>query len=78
MDKSPRLYVAVLPDVFGHGLMAFSLIGPADAKMKLKEEYLPRVQHLSEHSSYKEFGECWAWYGGVIHEVDFNKVYDTF
>lgn len=74
----PRLYLAHMPDVFGHGLMAFSLVSHDDARKKVKAAY--REQFLAQNGTVPEhrFADRWEYYGGNTHEIDINKVYDSF
>lgn len=77
-SNMPPLYLAHMPDVFGHGLMAFSVISRAEAISKLRAAYLEIYMPFSMTSRADTFHHQWEHFGGVVHEININKVYDSF
>lgn len=76
------MFMAILPDVFGVGLIAFSSINEDDAKRKVREEYYElyceRNQSVKNAENWLDdyFKYRWNRYGGRTFKIDENKVYN--
>jgi len=78
-DKpKPPIYMARMPEVFGYGLVAFSHISESDALYKVKMAYIRTYIHLNNCAPEHIFKNRFEYYGGSVHTLDTDKVYDTF
>ncbi len=78
MDNPPKLYMARMPDVFGVGITCFSFISDADAKHKVKAEYVRAYWSQNRRAPDESFASRWEFYGGHITEINTDKAYDEF
>lgn len=80
MAKESGIFAAVMPSVFGYGLLHFSLNSEEEAKAQLRSAYLSSAVFLKEAGSLSEaerlFPKRWEYYGGYTLELDMNKSYD--
>ena len=78
-DKpKPTIYMARMPEVFGYGLVAFSLISESDAKHKVKLAYIKTYMHMNDCAPEHLFKDRFDYYGGSVHTLDTDQVYNTF
>ena len=74
------LYAAVMPDVYGHGIMRFSLVSEQDAIDRVQETYEAQFISQNRGKTPREIGVSFAerfeYYGGYTSEIDINKSYD--
>ena len=75
---NPPIYMARMPQVFGYGLVAFSLISESDALYKVKLAYIRTYMHLNDCAPDHPFQERFEYYGGTVHALNTDQVYDTF
>jgi hypothetical protein len=78
MDKNPPLYMAVMPDVFGRGIMCFSHESEEHAKAKVKLAYGEQLPISIPVDIKGTFEDRWEWYGGHTKAIDANQVYDEY
>lgn len=78
MDKNPPLYMAVMPDVFGRGIMCFSHESEEHAKAKVKLAYGQQLPVSIPVDIKGTFEDRWEWYGGHTKTIDANQVYDEY
>lgn len=77
MDKNP-IYMVRMPEVFGYGLVAFSHISESDAMYKVKQAYNKTFRHLNGCPPDHPFKDRFEYYGGSVHTLDTDQVYETF
>lgn len=78
MDNLPDIYGARMPDVFGQGIICFSLVSESDAKYKVKEAYTQMFLQVNGQIPDVDFSTRWEYYGGTTFKLDINQVYDEY
>lgn len=63
-----KIFVAIIPEIFGCGIMVFD---PTEkgARKKLKKAFY-------KCNPERTFKDSMEWWGGYVEEIDINKVYD--
>ena len=80
MSDNPKrtIYMARMPEVFGYGVVTFSLISESDALYKLKLAYIKRYTDFNGRIPEHPFKERFEYWGGSVHTLNTDQVYDTF
>ena len=81
MAKTYSIYAAVMPEVFGEGIMCFSEQSEDHAKQRVEEAYRKAFDSRykcppEEHFDKFDFQDRFEYYGGYTQKLDIFKVYD--
>ena len=70
-----KMYIAILPEVWGYGYTAVSEISEEDAINKIREAYYRDSLRINKVVTF-EFEERYEYYGGYSLEINSDKVYN--
>ena len=69
-----KMYIAIMPEVWGYGYTAISEISEEDAVNKIREAYTRDMARNSLITSIK-FEDRYDYYGGYSVQIDTDKIY---
>lgn len=69
-----KMYIAIMPEVWGYGYTAISEISEEDAVNKIREAYKRDMLEIKKLNT-AEFEERYDYYGGYSLQVDTDKIY---
>lgn len=73
-----KMYIAIMPEVWGYGYTAISEISEEDAVNKIREAYTFDMARIGQDLGCLEstkFEDRYDYYGGYSLQIDTDKIY---